>query len=281
MSIRMFPRRRSQISVPNGSDQVLFGLSLPSDCTLNGLTAEVHVLGTTVRSVLTASFFGIEGYILPVLDPDAEADLDTIWDTLVPKDNDTDTIDLDTQAADTQSMYEPGESSMAEIMDVGLQPERIYNMQRMKSFANSAFRQESAAPLLEWVSTDVVKIHIGRRKRYHCKGPSVVVFALGIPDLTDTVTQVQTALAENEWPRVKYIEVVLQQALMQHFGLTEAGATTPWVEAAQLLRKYIEPDVIEETAGAFLTATMLAFSNATFDVSVPGTMEKIQIGSGG
>ncbi len=276
--IRMFPRRRSQIQVSAGYDEVLFGISLPSDARLNGMKAEVHVLTESGFAIGTAAMFAIEGYILPVLDPDAAATLQTIWNTLVPKDDDTDTIDLDTSAEDATSFYEPGEASMAEVMDVGLQPERIYHSQRLKSWADAPFRERDTT--LKWNLSDVFKIRVGK-KRYHCKGPSVVVFALASPDLLDTTATVEAALAENEWPRVKYMETVLEQALMSHFGLTEAGATTPWVDAAQLLRKYIEPDVYEEEAGAWGNGFIKAFCNVTFDVSVPGRMDKIQIGTGG
>ncbi len=276
--IRMFPRRRSQILINAGVDKVLFGISLPSECRLNNLHATVHVLGVGVHPVTVATMYAIEGYILPVLDPDAGVDLDDIWDALVPKDNDTDTIDLDTQALDTTSMFEPGESAMTEIMDVGLQPERIYATQRMNTFANAGFRQEETS-VLEWSVANVHRIKLG--KRYYVKQPSVVLFALGNADTLDTDVTARTALAENEWARVKYIELVLQQALMQHFGLVEAGAETPWVEAAQLLRKYIEPDVFEQSGGAFASETLRAYANVTMDVSVPGQMGKIQIGTGG
>ncbi len=276
--MRIFPRRRAQHEIGAGTDKVLFGISLPSDCRLNGLTAEVHVMGQLVRQVSQAMMYGIEGYVLPILDPDSAPDFDTVWDTLVPKDDDTDTIDLDTGATDTVSMFEPGESSMAEVMDLGMQPQRIYNMQRLKTFANSAFKQEDASAL-EWVMTDVIKIRI--RKRYRVRAPSVILFALGNPDLLDTSSAALAALAENEWPRIKYAQVMLEQALMQHFGLTEAGATTPWTNAATLLRKYLEPDVFEQSVGAWAGETVRTFSNVTFDVSVPGTMEKIQIGTGG
>ncbi len=278
MSIRMFPRRRSQLKVLAGEDAVLFGISLPSECRLNGLTAQVHVVSEAVQGVGVAQMYGIQGYILPVLDPDSGASFDGIWDALVPKDDDTDTIDLDTGTSDSQSFFEPGESAMAEVMDVGLQPEKLYAKQFLKTFANSNFKQEDTS-VLEWVLSDVINIRI--RKNYFVKQPSVVVFALGNADLLDTVATTRVMLAENEWARVKYIEVVLHQALMQHFGLTEAGAETPWVEAAQLLRKYLEPDVHEETPGAFGAQTLTAFVNVTFDVSVPGEMGKMQLGTGG
>ena len=234
MSIRMFPRRRGQHHVPAGEDKVIFGLSMPSESRLNGLTAQVHIMNMTPSAITSAMMYGIEGYILPVLDPDSAPTHDVLWNTLVPKDDDTDTIDLDTSAADAQPFFEPGEMALAEVMDVGLQPERIYARHALKSFANSGFRQEDTS-VLEWVISDIVNIRI--KKRYFVRQPSVILFAVAAPDLLDTSNVAPAALAENEWARVKYMELVLEQALMQHFGLTEAGAETPWLEAAQLLRK--------------------------------------------
>ena len=278
--IRMFPRRRVELDIEAGFDSILTGLSLPSDTILNGMWATIHVMSKVVLPWTTGLMYQLQGYILPVLDPDAAPTFDVLWDTLVPKDDDTDTIDLDTGQADTSSMFEPGEMALAEVMDVGLQPQKVYSKQYMRTAANARLVQEEAG-VLEWAFADVHKIRIGKRRRYRCDGPSAIVFAIGNPAMDDTEINVLQSLTENEWPRVKYIGTVLEQALMQHFGLTEAGAETPWVEAAQLLRKYLEPDVQEENAGAWGATTLRLFANVTFDVSVTGEMEQIQIGTGG
>ncbi len=278
--IRMFPRRRQEIEIPVGLDRVIFGISLPSESILNAMWAEVHLVGQAVLPASQAIMYQIQGYILPILDPDEGNTMDSIWDQLVPKDDDVDTIDLDTAAADTLSMFEPGEMALAEVMDLGLQPEKLYSKSFMRSFATSNFKQEDTS-VLEWVPNEVVKIRLGKKRRFRCDGPSIAVFGLGNADLLDTVAQQPIVLAENEWPRVKYMGTVLEQSLMQHFGLIETGAETPWVDAATLLRKYIEPDVVENDAGAWSSATLRAFVNVTFDVSVPGEMSSIQIGSGG
>lgn len=278
--IRMFPRRRAQVEIGPGVDVVLFGLSIPSDCRLNGMNARVHVNAKVMHAWTTAMMYQIQGYILPVLDSDAAPTFDTLWDTLVPKDSDSDTIDLDTGGSDTTSMFEPGEAAMAEVMNIGLQPEKIYSRISMKSAANATIVQEEAG-VLEWSFADSHKIRTGKHRRYHCDGPSAIVFALGNPAMDDTVSTIPTALAENEWARVKYMGLVLEQALMQHFGLIQAGAETPWADAATLLRKYLEPNVFEEDAGAWTNVTMRAFVDVTFDVSVPGEMGNIQLGTGG
>lgn len=279
--IRMFPRRRGQRKISAGTDEVIAGISLPSGSVLNGVGGQLHVIRDIVHLSGVASLCALQGYILPVLDPDAGASLQTIWDTLVPKDDDVDTIDLDTGAADTQSFYEPGELSMAEVLDLGLQPQRIYHREFLSTYVqNSVTLGESpSADIFEFLAGFTHRFRIS--KRYRVSQPSVVLFAVGNAAMDDTTNTEPTALAEEEWFRVKHIETMIEQALITLFGLTEAGATVTWDTAAALLREYLEPNPFEETTGAWGTATLNSFTMATFDVSVPGTLDKIQLGTGG
>ncbi len=71
---------------------------------------------------------------------------------------------------------------------------------------------------------------------------------------------------------VKYIDHVLEMAMMDLLGLTEAGAETPWEEASDLLRAYLDPSLLEPNAGTFVGTSWGAFGELTFDVVVPGRM---------
>ena len=141
----------------------------------------------------------------------------------------------------------------------------------MLSFANAGMRQEEAS-ILEFAPSAVVNIRV--RKNYAIQNPSVLVFSLASPDLLDTTGDLEVAAAENEWPRLKYMEIVLEQALIKFMGLVEAGAETPWEEAASLLRKHLEPDVFEENAGSWASQSWYCFVDAVIDHSVEGTMGK-------
>ncbi len=276
--IRMFARRRSQKTIAGGADEILFGISLPSESIIHDIRAQVHVVGSSVQPATSAIMYSIAGYILPVLDPDSAVTLEALWDTLVPKDNDTDTIDLDTAGADTAPFFEPGEVAFEQVLDIGLQPEKIYQRNAMLSFASSPHKQEDTS-VLEWTPSEVVDIRV--RKRYRVSQPSALVFALAIPAMDDTTGTAVTVAVEDEWPRLKYIELVLEQSLMQFFGLIEAGAETPWTEAAQLLRQHLEPDVFEENAGSWAAPTFAVFTDAVIDHSTVGRMGKLQLGTGG
>ena len=80
--------------------------------------------------------YACEGYILPVMDPDDNSSFDTLWDQLVPKDTDTQVINLDTEVTDTSPFYEPGEADWTALVDVGVKPERVYHRSRLLTMAN-------------------------------------------------------------------------------------------------------------------------------------------------
>lgn len=279
--LRMFARRMSQVRAGPGNDTVMFGVSLPSDTVVHDIRVKVQVMDIAFKAQLIAAVYAVEGWILPVLDPDAAASHDTIWDALVPKDTDTDTLDLDTGASDTSPFSEPGEADFTTIMDVGLRPQRLYHRQRLLSMATRGVvvtRDPSTPFDFEWVPMDSFVVHIGRRLRV--RQPSVLIFAVGSPDMDDTNITPETVLAEAQWVQMKYIRHVLDRALLHQMGVVESGAETPWEEASALLRVILEPNPLEQNAGMFGATTWQVFTEAMVDLSVVGELGKQALSSG-
>ncbi len=278
---RMFARRTSEVTVAGGTDQVLFGVSLPSNTRVNDIRVQINVIDNTHLDLMDAAMYAVEGWILPVFDPDAAPAYDTLWDTLVPKDSDVETLDLDTGASDTTPFYEPGEVDLSRLLDVGLQPERIYHRHKLLTINNGAAYkfQDNQTPFnVKWIAGDRFRIRIGRALRVH--QPSALVFALASPSMDDTTTVVQTALAEAEWGQVRYIGHVMERALLHTLGVVEVGAETPWEEATALLFKHLDPDVYEEDAGFFTSLSWRAYAEAMVDHSVEGEMAVTAISTG-
>lgn len=275
--LRMMGRRRTQRNIGSNTDGVIFGISLPSDTVVNRVRADVHLISTSVIDSLLAVWYGCEGWILPILDPEDNASFDTIWDQLVPKDSDAQTLDLDTGASDTTSFFEPGEADWAQLLDVGLRPQRVYQRLRMLSYATAA-KPHTVADIAKYTPSDVFRIEINRR--LVVRQPSVLVFAVASPVLDDTVNTIETALSETEWSQVKYMEHVMERAQMDLLGLTEAGSETPWEEATDLLQAHLEPDVHEDTAGRFGNNTWNVFTDALIDHSVVGRLGKMTVTTG-
>ncbi len=279
---RMFARRMSHIRTSGGADQVMWGISLPSDTVVHDIRCKVKGLSqlrTLGRN--EAHMLAYEVWILPVLDPDAANSYDDLFDNLVPKDTDVQTLDLDTAAFDTTPFYEPGEADWTSLMDVGLRPERLYHRHEIKTMnANAAFiYQDNQTPFdIQWVGGERFQVHIKRRLRV--RQPSVLVMACATPSFDDTTAVVQGNLLEAEWPQIKYVGHVLERALLHLLGVTEVGAETPWEEATALLQKHLDPDVYEELGGSFTSVTYDLFSEVMIDHSVVGELGKQAITTG-
>ena len=271
--IRLLAKRTSKITVVPGSDKVLFGISLPAGSRLNGLTADIHVWEVDALAQRNVFMYALEGWILPVHDPDSGSTMDTLFDQLVPKDTDVEVLDSDTGASDTSPFFEPGEPDVTQLFDIGLRPERVFHRNEMLSYAKGPLVrwQETETPFARlWCAGDTFQVRI--KKNYRVQNPSILVFAFASPSLDDTSSTIPAVLAENEWPRVQYIGEYMQQAMMHMLGLTEAGAETPWVEMSALVLKHLEPDVFETVGGDFATATWHVAANAKIDHSVEGRM---------
>lgn len=276
MSSKMIARRTGQMAVDAASDDVIFGVSLPGDTVVTGVRAEMHITNATFQPAANAFFYMGTGYILPVFDPDAGDPLDTIFDSQVPKDIDPAVFNLDTTAADSSPFSEPGEIDFANMVDVGIRPQRIWEHRKMLTVANASTVILDTS--MKYAVNDVVGISINRR--YRVEQPSVLVFVLGSPAMDDTTSNRESALLEAEWSQVKYIEMVLERALMDLLGLAESGAETPWEEAVVLLQKQLEPDVMENSAGVWGSLTYSVFSDALIGLEVPGEFGKLVIDTG-
>ena len=79
---------------------------------------------------------------------------------------------------------------------------------------------------------------------------------------------------------MRFIEAVLEDAIISQLGLTEAGAETPYDEASVLLLAYLEPDLFEATSGFFTTEGFSVVTEMVIDHSLQGQMDKLTLSSG-
>lgn len=276
---RMYARRRAVREVTAGTDKVLFGISLPSDTKIGNIRARIALHGSAVRLFTQAIAYGVEGWILPVLDPDTPVTLDVLWDQLVPKDTDSETLDLDTGATDATPFFEPGEADWSQMLDVGLRPQRVYQRLRMRSMGSGDAWNLSSSDVPQWIPRDTFEINISKPMRV--KQPSALVFAMASPAMDDDITTQESVLAESEWGQIKYATELVERAQLDLLGIGVPGSVTMWDLATKLLQKHLEPDMVEEsTAITFVSATYLVLVDALIDHSVVGSLETQAITTG-
>lgn len=286
--LRMVARRMFITEVADGQDNVLFAVSLPSGSVVHGVRARVNYVCASKSS--GANEFGMdesgaismEGYVLPILDPDASDNPQTLWDQLVPKDTDVDVIDLDTVAADTTAFWEPGEIALAEMFDIGLQPKRLFHHHRVLSVANGSVMtgQDNQTPFeRKWTPGGSITVNL--RRKFRVRQPSVLVFAGGVPLIDDTSSTYPLLATEAQWPQLKYMRNTLERAILHQMGVFEVGAETPWEEASALLRQHLNPDVFEATGGMWFTQGEYIFAGeASVDHSVTGDLHIGKVDAG-
>lgn len=267
------PFAQSQIAA--GEDTVIAGVWVPSGSIITRVRGEVSLTGPSELLLGQVVSYGLEGWVLPKEDPDSGETMNAVWDRFVPKDTGAFVLDLDTGASDSAPFYEPGLIAWEFLYDMGTEARRILHRHRMLSAANGSigFRQDEETPFLEhWFPGRVERVDVARPIRVN--GPSLVVFAVGAPLTTSTSATTPVAgFSEEDWGRIKFIDEVLENAMRHLLGLTEAGAETPWVDAATLLKEYLDPLVLEGNAATLQPKSWLASGELTFDIVVPGRMK--------
>ena len=268
--MRVIGRRLSQTLVLGGTDRVVAGYPLAASGSLNNVWLDVSCIGSGSLSILMAAYYGLTGFVVPLLDPDNVATYDAIWDTQIPKDvaEAAGVFDLDTGASDTTPEFEVGEADWSSVFQLASgAPMEIYRRRELVTFPKMPVGYVDIATD-EYRMVARFKAKIGRK--VNVETPSVALFGFSNPDMLTTTATPWDTLSEVAWVQYQYLELTLEQAWMHLVGLTEAGSETPYEEAAALVAELIEDTVFEETGGSFAAVNWTVFCEATFDVSVPG-----------
>ncbi len=274
MSTLLRVRRPFGLSaIASGSDSVLAGVWVPSGSIIARVRGNVKVSGSTALTLSQAAAVGLEGWVLPVEDPDSVGTMNSLWDTHVPKDTVVNLLDLDTGAADASPFYEPGNITWEFLYDLGVHAQRIFHRHHIVSPLDAMFmRQDVETPFIEHYFPGFVE-RVDVSQQFRVQEPSLVVFALAVPDTANTSSTAPVAgLLERDWGRIKYIDHVLEMAMMDLLGITEAGAETPWEEASALLKDYLDALLFETNSGTFVGIGWMAVGELVFDIVVPGRM---------
>lgn len=281
--MRAFGRRLSSVKVNSGSDEVLQGILLPQGSTLHGVKGTQHWIAFAAHSVQVASMYSSLGYILPVQSPSTALSYNTLWDELVPKDQDISSgaFDLTTGVQVDTPVEEPGEVNLDAIM--GMQAvtlEKVWERHKLLTFANIPTGYVDAAPDL-FLPNDSFSIDI--KKSYFVDQPSVLLFGGSAPTFDDVATALPATPPDPKiWNQLQYVERTLDQMMDFLLGLTSEGTGThPFDEAATAIANWLEPNVFEETPASFGSTSWIVFTQLTADVSFMGDRKLRSLSSRG
>lgn len=275
--MRMFRRTAASRDPAAGTDTVIAECPLPDEGILKNVWLECHAMNTA-ETVLAARISSLGGYVVPVPEPGAALNVDTLWDEVIPKDVafGVSTVDYDeVGSAVAAAEYEVGIATPGEIFDLGSSPREIFRRNMLTSLANS-HAIDSVNSL--YFPTIAFKSHV--KSNVRAKRPSMVLFGWSTPSIQTTIT-VNVTPTVGEWSTIKYITQALSQAFIHLLGFVEAGAETPYDTIAAILVDFLEPAAMEETAGAWDNAgTWTIWCLATFEIEVPGDFQQHVLTSG-
>lgn len=286
MGTRIFRNSMWAANVGGNTDSVLMDCPVPAECTQHNVWGELHVVNQEADPADwdEASLYALEGWVIPVPDPDTALDLQTLWDRFVPKDADvaSGAFDLDPATAVVGSFYELGEPNLDALMDMSnLRSEhQWYSMKKMLSWANNRVGLVAGTPDTSIVA-DVHKVR--SRKSIHAEYMSWSLLAMASPTAGDVDASRSTYASEALWMQTKYMDVVLEQAWMELVGLTETGAETPWTDAALAVQDLVEPEPVFVTGAntaQFSPRSYHAYCHSTFELEVPGRRQVAVISGG-
>lgn len=276
--MRMFRRTLTSRDPVAGEDTVIADCPLPDGSVLHNVWLDCQGINTS-QAILTATPYGVGGYILPMTDPAVGATLDVFWDSVVTKDGafSVNTLDWDEDGSPvTTSEWEVGELQPSQLFDVGSQPKEIFRRREILAAARGRIFDSVNAlyfPTFEFKSHLKAKSRISR--------PSMCLFAFMVPLLDQTTTTVNNTPSPQEWSTIKYITVALENAFIHLLNFVEAGAESPYDTMAGILVDFLEPVILEDTAAAFDNAgTWTIVTSATFEIEVPGDFDNKVLTSG-
>lgn len=281
MSLRIFRHTLTQRVATFTDTVVLTATPLPSECRQNNFWSEVHLiaLDAVELSIEAAFIYGVDGWVTHIEDPDTTGSWDSVYNNMIPFDKDvaSGAFDLDTSGSSSGPAFEPGEPSIEALMGASnvRGDAHWFKRRKMITYASNPRGLDNASDPPRWSANDWFTGRSGKRIGVELMSGSML--AITIPTMNDIAVSgslINSPTGDAEWIQIKYMEVMLEQAWMHLSGLTEAGAETPWEDAALLVEDIVEPGVQETTAGAFASLNSVnAYCVATWDLSVPGRRE--------
>lgn len=270
---RLHPKVYLAAECAVAEDTVIFAQAIPGGGKINNVSIDLQLMSDQV-SIGIGCFYGLHGYVVPVLDPDTPSIPDTMWDLQVPKDKPltADSLDMDTGSVDTNPVFELGDVSVETIVKAATAPRQVFR--RVKLFSGgsgmAAFNQDN------YTCRHIDQFKFRIKSNIRVEAPSYLLVALSSPDTLATSSAWPVVNTDGEWMMFTYMAHTLRQAWMATVGLIEATAETPYIDALEFIADTIEW-VHEKQGGLFGTTKWRVWGQGSIDMSVPGDIGNISL----
>lgn len=246
---------------------------LPAKCSLEATWLNHHMVADSPIDYDDVLHNRMYGYLIPVDDPDTNVALDTLWDTRVPKDIDwaEDALDLDEEAAKTTPVDALGIPSLWGVLGIDKGVREIFKYSKTLSLASMGITPYLDTTL-KYLPTDFHPVNISKAK--HTSEHCMVLFGASTAGYGDSTTTLPTMPSEQNWKRLQYVDILVEQAWLAMSGIADAegsGATLPFESGMAFLESILEDDMRYDATTFIMTATTQQhLLEGTFCIEVPG-----------
>lgn len=275
----LFPKLVSQTLIPTATDVVIAAFAIPGQSKLKHVWMDISIVAAVAQSVLSATMYALTAYIVPVLDPDAQTGINTMWDQQIPKDDALalDTIDMDgVTTADASPEVQIGDPSIEELFNVGSRPEQIFRRVEMITFGKQSAGFVTGTPPT-FFPRDSFKTEMTRN--YFVEYPSMLLFGVSAPAVAAVGAAPFIPQAVQDWMQLRFMGDTAVDAWKLAAGLPEAGAESPYEDAATLIDAYLE-QFYQSTAGGFVAQAFHAHASMRAMIDVEGTLAIASLSAG-
>ncbi len=277
---QMYLRRWSLQDVAPGADDALCSWPIPNECILNSVEGTIHVNFVAAVDILDCVGYAIEGWMLQTDDIATDfADQTAIWDTSVPKDDGSETLDSGF-APQVASVFEPGLMDAAQLFDQELlAPHRVFQVSPIITLASRPVGFIPGSPST-FHPSDVVPISI--TKRYKNSFSGAFVMGAGSPawdvSSNNDILPILGPTHQISMYAMAHIDDIIDKAMIDFLLLTEAGATTPYDDVMTWLMALLDQVQEEQSVGSFTAGTITFASKLIAGIAVPGTVRGRTLG---
>lgn len=238
----IYMRRYGVVGVTVGSDAAIVAWPIPAGGSLVALKGEAHLVPQEDIGITDVVMYAMEGWICrtEVLS-DFQA-MQTLWNAAVPKDTALSTLDED-DASDSQSFFEAGLVNLAQVFGQEvLGPERVFQREKMLSFANAPSGFKDATPDT-YIPAEAFEINV--RKKYTVRDFNGLLLGVGSPDYAvanddDIIPQLGGLGTRQSFYALRFLQEFMDMAMISLIGLVEAGAETPYTDILTFIQELLE-----------------------------------------
>lgn len=255
---------------------------IPPGGTLQGVTGEIHVIGSEGKTIITTGVYGFSGRVEPVIDPDGVLAMDTLWDNMVTKPEQVAVgagvlgIDYDWDTVVAGADVEIGDLDVSAVSGMPDQGSDIFKAQLIHVSFAQAGRGWAAGTPDTYVPTDL-KTFRSNRVIGAGKLPAYAMLAFSSPGIDDEETahtMLGGTTAARDWALLGNLKNVMEDFWRINTGMIEAGAESPYAEASSAIENLAAPELVQPTTDILLEDTYTVICQARWDLEFPDSFVK-------